>query len=150
MIRSAITSSTDVKTINSSWKCYLHDLCSVLFPISFRMLFIKYVQRRNGCGYYNANTVMQNTDVNLRLGEMTNIFHGVWVCGCVCVSGFFVCLANFFYGGGGGGGYQQIAEISVRPTRIISPSSIHVFEMYDTCEASGYTDGYRLLKKFRV
>ena len=100
MIRSAITSSTDVKTINSSWKCYLHDLCSVLFPISFRMLFIKYVQRRNGCGYYNANTVMQNTDVNLRLGEMTNIFHGVWVCGCVCVSGFFVCLANFFYWGG--------------------------------------------------
>lgn len=96
MIRSAITSSTDVKTINSSWQCYLHDLCSVLFPISFRMLLIcvcLFHQRRNRCGYYNANTVVQNTDVHLRLREMTIIFHEVWVCGCVYVSGFFVCLS---------------------------------------------------------
>lgn len=64
--------------------------------------------------------------------------------------GFLFVLLIFFMEGAGGGGDQQIAEISVRPTRIISPSSIHVFEMYDTCEASGYTDGYRLLKKFRV
>lgn len=63
--------------------------------------------------------------------------------------GFLFVLLIFFMEGAGGV-YQQIAEISVRPTRIISPSSIHVFEMYDTCEASGYTDGYRLLKKFRV